>query len=98
MTSTGPVLFSGRRSVRQAKVRVDLVVGGLFGTEDRDGNACFFEYGAQTLRLRARVRMPSDVQDQERWNAFVLGHMRDGGEVAVLSGIVPELFSVPELW
>src|SRR5271166_1066588 len=70
----------GSRIVWQAEVRVDLVVSGLSGTEDRDGNARFFQHVTQTLRLRARVRMLRDMQDQERRNAFVLCHVRDGGE------------------
>src|SRR5262249_16230044 len=82
--------------VGQAEVRVDLVVVGLFGTEDRDGNARVFQHVTKTLRLRARVRMIGDVQDQERRNSFVLGNMRDGGEVTMLRGIVTELLTVPE--
>src|SRR5437667_12384950 len=78
----------GSRIVWQAEVRVDLVVGGLLGTEDRDGNARVFQHVVQALRLRARVRMIGDVQNQERRNAFVPGHVRDRGEVTVLRGIV----------
>src|SRR6267378_4494985 len=73
----------GGRIVGQAEVRVDLVVGGLLGTEDRDGNARVFQHVPQTLRLRAGVWMLGDMQDQEGRNSFVLGHMRDRGEVTM---------------
>ena len=51
----------GRRIVRLAEVRVDLVVRGLSGTEHRDRNARVFERVAQSLGLRGRVGMVGDV-------------------------------------
>ena len=42
----------GGRIVGLAEVRVDLVMGGFLGAEDRGGNARVFQHVAQTLRLR----------------------------------------------
>ena len=41
--------------------------------------------------------MIGDMQDQERRNTFILGHMRDRGEVPMLCGIVAELLPVTKL-
>jgi len=41
--------------------------------------------------------MICDVQDQERWDAFSLRHVRDGGKVAMLLRIIAELQAVPKL-
>src|SRR4051812_48411972 len=65
----------GGRIVGQAEVRVDLVVGGLSGTEDLDGNARAFQHVPQTLRLRTRIRMLGNMQDQEWRNTFLPGHV-----------------------
>src|SRR6266849_487961 len=85
------------RIVGHAEVRIDLAVSGLFGAEDRHGNAGVFQRVTQTLRLRARVGMLGDMQDQERRNILVLGRMRNRGEVSMLLRIVSELLPVTKL-
>ena len=41
--------------------------------------------------------MVGDVEDEKRRDAFALRHVRDGGVVAMLLRVVPELLAVPEL-
>src|SRR5262249_40068560 len=85
------------RIVGLAEVRVDLVVGGLSGAEHCNWNARVFQRVTQSLRLRARIRVLGDMQDKERRNVFVLGHVRDRGEVLMLRGVVAELLTVTKL-
>ena len=61
------------------------------------GMPALFSTLGEALRLRTGVGMLGNVQDQERRNAFVLGHMRHGGEVAMLRRIVAELLTVTKL-
>src|SRR5260221_9000534 len=69
-----------RRSVlRQAEVFVEAAVIGLFGSEYFRGNAGVFQDVAETLRLRRRVGMIGDVEDEERRGGPCLGHRRGGG-------------------
>src|SRR5262249_15420585 len=81
----------------QAKVRVDLAMGGLFGAENRDKNARVFQHVTQALSLSACVRMLGNIKDQEWRNTFILGHMGNRGEVTMLCGIVAELLTVTKL-
>jgi hypothetical protein len=69
--------------VKLAEVRVDLSVSGLFDGKNCSGKARVFQYVAQTQRLRSRVGMAGDMQDQERRNALTYCDVSDRGEVAV---------------
>src|SRR5205823_13516355 len=78
----------GGRIAGHAEVRVDPGVSGFPGAENRDGKACLFQHVPETLSLRARIGMLGNVQDQERRDALIPGHVSDGGKVAMLHGIV----------
>src|SRR5262249_13879784 len=76
------------------EIGIDLVVSGLSGAIDLHGKASTLEHVCEALCLRAGVGMLGDMHDQERRSALIAGHMRHGGEVAVLGRVVAELLAV----
>src|SRR4051812_8246869 len=82
--------------VGQTDVCVELVMRGLPGAVDLHRDARILQHADEPLRLRAGVGVSGDVHDQERGDALVPGHVRHGGEVAVLRRVVAELLAVAE--
>src|SRR4029079_19738957 len=70
---------------------------GVFRAEDSDGDVGLFQDCAEAVGLGGGVRVVGYVEDEERGDALVLCDVGDGGEVAVLGGVVAELFAVAEL-
>src|SRR5205807_6998136 len=61
-----------RRIVRQAEILVKLAVVGFLGREALGRNARVLQHGLEALRLRARVGMVGDMENEKRRDAFAL--------------------------
>ena len=69
---------------------------GLFGCESPNRNPMLLQYCLKTLRLRRRIRVIRDMQNQKRGNALALLDMRHCRVIPMSRWVIPKLLPMAE--
>ena len=85
------------RIVGQAEAVVDFGMTGVSSAVQRHRNFGIIQHSAKPLGLRAGIGMVSDIEHQERRNAFAFRDMRHCRVIDMLRRIVAEFFPVTKL-